>query len=130
MYDKYDPLYYIAGALYKLGRGVTSEAESFMNPKQIARDALELSLPIHITSGMSMLKNGYDAFVNKDFKTFLEKELNYELKRFDLWEYDGTGAYVTIDGHILVINGKPVTWRDFFESQQIIDNIEKQKTIR
>lgn len=123
LYNKYDPLYYLAGAAYRLTRGVRDEGITLMNPIRFVSDLTQMgdySQSIGYSSGALTILKGIMAATSsdkEDWRKWKDKEINFYLSKLG-FTYDSTPD-VGLD------KVQPMDW---YEKQEKIDRYSAQNS--
>ena len=124
-YDTDNPMYYICGAMYRLLRGVSSEAMTINDPIAMSSEISDIANAVIFNGGAGMLWKGVDALTSENENEVVKWEgklINFWLNK-GFWELDGPGkvfTYVQIDGQTHMI-----TWKDEYEAQDRVDRYRK-----
>ena len=124
-YDTDNPMYYICGAMYRLLRGVSSEAMTINDPIAMTSEISDIANAVIFNGGAGMLWKGVDALTSENENEVVKWEgklINFWLNK-GFWELDGPGkvfTYVQIDGQTHMI-----TWKDEYEAQDRVDRYRK-----
>lgn len=124
-YDVDNPMYYLCGGMYRLLRGVSSEAMTINDPIAMVSEISDIANAVIFNGGVGMLWKGIDTLTSDNENELVsgkEKLVNFWLNK-GFWEVDGPGkvfTYMPINGQMHMI-----TWKDEYEAQDRVDRYRK-----
>lgn len=129
LYDRDNPMYYVNGFMYRLLRGVASEASTINDPFAMINE-LSGFFNMVIMNGVTLLTDGVEAFTNPDdsdddyFERLDLKQIRNILNKSGLFDLDGAGETICRT----TIHGEPhrITLLDHYNKNAKAENYKKR----